>query len=126
MEDQNGNEFEIPGLSDSIQNVTAYYEKHGFQARLSMRKRSDFKGDVYGLGFDTVQVDIEGETIIDAQVGYDFGEAGHKSLEGLSVFLQAQNITEEPFKSLSGDNALQVRDFQDYGSTYILGFSYKL
>lgn len=126
IEDQNGNEYELPGLSDTIQNVTAYYEKNGFQARVSMRKRSDFKGDVYGLGFDTVQVDIEGETIVDAQIGYDFGEAGFESLEGLSIFLQAQNITEEPFKSLSGDNSLQVRDFQDYGSTYLLGFSYKL
>nr|WP_286262849.1 TonB-dependent receptor [Thalassotalea atypica] len=126
IEDQNGNEYELPGLSDTIQNVTAYYEKNGFQARVSMRKRSDFKGDVYGLGFDTQQVDIEGETIVDAQIGYDFGEGGHESLEGLSVFFQAQNITEEPFTSYQGDSDLQVRDYQDYGSTYLLGFSYKL
>lgn len=90
-----------------------------------MRKRDDFKGDVYGIGFDTVQVDVLGETIWDAQIGYDFGEAGFKSLEGLSVFLQGQNLTNEPFVSLSGDNPLQVRDYQDYGRNYLLGFSYK-
>ncbi len=126
IQDQNGNDYELPGLSDRIQSFTLYYEKNGFQARASMRKRSDFKGDVYGLGFDTVQVDIVGETIWDAQIGYDFGEAGFTSLDGLSIYLQAQNLTEEPFTSLSGDNPLQVRDYQDYGSTYLLGFSYKL
>jgi iron complex outermembrane receptor protein len=126
IEDPDGNEYELPGLSDSIQSVTVYYEKNGFQARTSMRKRDEFKGDVYGLGFNTVQVDIQGETIWDAQIGYDFGEGGFESLDGLSIFLQAQNLTEEPFTSLQGDNALQVRDYQDYGSTYLLGFSYKL
>ncbi|MEW6982424.1 TonB-dependent receptor [Colwelliaceae bacterium 6471] len=126
MDDQNGNEYQLPGLSDSILNVTGYYEQNGFQARVSMRKRGDFKGDVYGLGFNTVQVDILGETIVDAQIGYDFGEAGYKSLEGLSIFLQGYNLTEEPFTSLQGDNALQVRDYQDYGKSYLLGFSYKM
>ena len=91
-----------------------------------MRKRDDFKGDVYGLGFSTTQVDIVGETVWDAQIGYDFGEAGITALDGLSVFLQGYNLTEEPFTSLQGDNALQVRDYQDYGRTYLLGFSYKL
>lgn len=126
VKDQNGNKYELPGLSDKIQSLTLYYENNGFSARTSMRKRSDFKGDVYGLGFDTQQVDILGETIWDAQVGYDFGEAGIEALDGLSIFLQVQNLSEEPFTSLSGDNALQVRDYQDYGSSYLLGFSYKL
>jgi iron complex outermembrane receptor protein len=126
MKDQNGNDYELPGLSESITSATFYYDKNGFSARASMRKRSAFKGDVYGISFDTVQVDIVGETIWDAQVGYDFGEGGFESLDGLSIFLQAYNLTEEPFTSLQGDNALQVRDYQDYGSTYLLGFSYKM
>ena len=54
------------------------------------------------------------------------GEGGFERLDGLSIFLQAYNLTEEPFTSLQGDNALQVRDYQDYGSTYLLGFSYKM
>ncbi|WP_428819222.1 TonB-dependent receptor [Microbulbifer sp. MCCC 1A16149] len=126
IEDINGNEYELPGLSDSIQNMTFYYDNHGFSARTSVRKRSDFKGDVYGLGFDTVQVDVLGETIVDAQLGYDFGESGIGGLEGLSVYLQGINLTDEPFTTLSGDNELQVRDYQSYGKTYLLGFSYEL
>jgi len=126
MKDQNGDDYQLPGLSESITSATFYYDKNGFSARASMRKRDAFKGDVYGLGFNTVQVDIVGETIWDAQIGYDFGEGGFESLDGLSIFLQGYNLTEEPFTSLQGDNALQVRDYQDCGSTYLLGFSYKM
>ncbi|MDP5211642.1 TonB-dependent receptor [Pseudoalteromonas tunicata] len=125
MENQHGNKFEIPGLSDKIQTFTFYYENYGFQARASMRKRSDFKGDVYDIGFDSKQVNILGETIWDAQLGYSFEESSVESLQGLTVSFQVQNITEEPFTSLSGDNKLQVRDYQDYGRTYLLGLSYK-
>lgn len=125
IEDQNGNEYELPGLSDKIQTFTLYYEKYGFSARASMRKRSDFKGDVYGIGFNTEQVDVLGETIWDAQIGYDFADSGISGLEGLSVFLQGQNLTDEPFTTLSGDNELQVRDYQRYGKIYLLGFSYE-
>ncbi|CAH9051782.1 hypothetical protein PSECIP111854_00833 [Pseudoalteromonas sp. CIP111854] len=125
VKDQYGKEYKLPGLSEKIQSLTVYYENHGFQARTSMRKRSDFKGEINGVGFTGVQVDIMGETIWDAQLGYDFGEGGFNSLEGLAVSLQVQNITEEPFTALSGDNALQVRDYQDYGRTYMLGLSYK-
>lgn len=126
IKDINGNDYELPGLSDSISNVTVYYENNGFQFRTSVRSRGDFKGDVYGLGFDTVQVDIIGETIVDAQIAYDFGEAGYEELDGLSVFISGANLTNEPFTSLQGENHLQVRDYQDYGKTYLLGVSYKL
>ncbi|WOX06878.1 TonB-dependent receptor [Microbulbifer pacificus] len=126
IKDPNGNDYELPGLSDSIQTMTLYFEKSGFSARTSLRKRSDFKGEVYGIGFDSQQVDVVGETLVDAQIGYDFAESGIGGLEGLSVFLQGQNLTDEPFTTLSGDNSLQVRDYQSYGSTYLLGFNYKL
>lgn len=126
VEDQFGNDYKLPGLSEQVDSFTVYYERNGFQARTSMRKRSDFKGNVNGLGLAPTQVDILGETLWDAQVGFDFSEAGVESLDGLSLTFQVQNITEEPFTTLSGDNALQVRDYQDYGRTFLLGFSYKL
>lgn len=125
VKDQNNKAYKLPGLSKKIQSYTAFYENSGFQARVSLRKRGDFSGDVYGIGFDTQQVDILGEDIVDAQLGFDFGEAGIKSLDGLSIFLQGQNLTEEPFVSLQG-SPFKIRDYQDYGSTYLLGFSYKL
>jgi iron complex outermembrane receptor protein len=123
VSDQNGNAYSLPGLSDSVQTLTGYYDNAGFQIRASMRKRSDFKGDVYGIGFNAQQVDIEGETIVDAQIGYDFGEAGFSSLNGLSIYLQGQNLTDEPFITTQDG---RVRDYQQYGRTFLLGFSYKM
>ncbi|MEE2002091.1 TonB-dependent receptor [Alkalimonas sp. MEB108] len=123
IQDPNGNDFELPGLSDKIQTFTFYYDKEGFSARVSMRKRSDFKGDIYNIGFETAQVDIDGETIWDAQIGYDFGAAGFTKLDGLSVFLQGQNLSNQPFTTRHGSGA--IRDYQDYGRTYLLGFSYQ-
>lgn len=125
IKDQNGNDYQLPGLSDSIDNFTFYYDNHGFSARTSMRKRSDFSGEVYGIGFNSDQVNVVGEIIWDAQLGYDFADAGISGLQGLSVFLQGQNLTDEPFTTLSGDNSLQVRDYQSYGRTYLLGASYE-
>jgi iron complex outermembrane receptor protein len=116
-----GSEYQLPGLSDSIQQATVYYENGGFEARLSMRKRDDFKGDLYGLGFSVEQNDILGETIVDAQLSYDFADAGYANLEGLRIYAQGINLNDEPFTSMQGG---QIRDYQQYGENYRLGFSY--
>lgn len=116
-----GSEYQLPGLSDSIQQATVYYENGGFEARLSMRKRDDFKGDLYGLGFSVQQNDILGETIVDAQLSYDFADAGYANLEGLRIYAQGINLNDEPFTSMQGG---QIRDYQQYGENYRLGFSY--
>lgn len=125
IQDHNGNDFQLAGLSETIENATLYYEKYGVQIRASVRTRDDFKGDVYGLGFNTVQVDIEGETIVDAQIGYDFGASENKFLQGLFIYLQGINLTDEPFHSTQGSE-LKTRDYQSYGKTYLLGANYKL
>ena len=116
-----GSAYQLPGLSESIQQATVYYENGGFEARLSMRKRDDFKGDLYGLGFSVQQNDILGETIVDAQLSYDFADAGFANLEGLRIYAQGLNLNDEPFTSLQGG---QIRDYQQYGENYRMGFSY--
>ena len=116
-----GSDFELPGLSDTIQQATVYYENGGFEARLSMRHRDDFKGDLYGLGFSVQQYTMLSETIVDAQLSYDFADAGIANLEGLRVYAQGVNLTDEPFTSLNGG---QIRDYQEYGESFRIGFSY--
>ncbi len=113
----------LPGLSKTVTNATLYYERGGFSARVSRRERSDFLGEVSGFGNsrnrDTI---VEGETIIDAQVGYNFTEG---PLAGMSVLLQGNNLNDEPFRTFYNDDPRQVRDYQRYGSTYLLGISFK-
>lgn len=124
IQDHNGMDFQLPGLSDTIQNATLYYENYGVQFRVSARKRDDFRGDVYGLGFNTDQVNIRGETIVDAQLGYSFSDFNNKYVQGLFIYLQGTNLTDEPFHSTL-DNPRQTRDYQSYGRTILLGVNYK-
>jgi len=121
VEDQNGNITTIPGYSEWVANGTLFFEKGGFDARGSVRYRSEFLGDFTGFGGTPTRRTALGETIVDAQIGYDF-ESG--PLDGLSLYLQGQNLTDERFASI-GNNRLQVVDYQIYGRRFLAGFTYK-
>ncbi|MGI2259900.1 TonB-dependent receptor [Shewanella sp. GXUN23E] len=113
--------IDLPGLSEKVANATLYYEDYGFQARISARYRSDFLGEVTGLSLARTPVYVKGETLVDAQIGYDFSEMG---VEGLSVLFQVNNLTDEPFVTYQNGDSRQIRDYQQYGRNYMLGFSY--
>ncbi|WP_064791459.1 TonB-dependent receptor [Shewanella woodyi] len=115
----------LPGLSEKTFNATVYYEARGFEARISSRYRSDFLGEVTKISLQRENVNIKAETVVDAQIGYDFSESGIDALYGLSVQLQVNNLTNEPFTSYFGDDKREVRDFQNYGRNYMLGLNYK-
>ena len=122
IEDADGNETQIPGYSKWVVNGTAYYENAGFNTRVSARYRSTFLGDFTGFGGSPVRRTALAETIIDAQIGYDFQDGS--ALEGLSVYLQGQNLTDQPFVS-TGAERNQVVDYQLYGRRFLAGFTYK-
>ncbi|MEW4448970.1 TonB-dependent receptor [Qipengyuania sp. JC766] len=122
VEDAAGNETQIPGYSEWVINGTGYFEKDGFNARGSVRYRSSFLGDFTGFGGSPVRRTALGETIVDAQIGYDFQPGS--ALEGLSLYLQGQNLTDERFASV-GAERLQVVDYQIYGRRFLAGFTYK-
>jgi iron complex outermembrane recepter protein len=124
VRDANGNIDEIPGYSKWTANATVFFEKWGFNARTSLRYRSTFLGDFSGFGGNLTRRRALPETIVDAQIGYDFNE--NSTLGGLSVYLQGQNLTDERFASIDGDgNRLKVLDYQIYGRRFLLGASYK-
>jgi iron complex outermembrane recepter protein len=122
VKDANGNVDQIPGYSKWVGNATAYFEKYGFNARGSLRYRSTFLGDFTGFGGSPTRRTALTETIIDAQIGYDFQPGS--ALEGLSVNIQGQNLTDERFASV-GAARNQVIDYQTYGRRFMAGFSYK-
>lgn len=122
----------IPGLSKTVYNLTAYYEKYGFQARVSYRYRSGYKGEVVQLfatrGFTEVMADKQ----VDAQIGYSFAEGS--SLDGLSVLLQVTNLTDSPYRTRLGlddggtkasDGSFLPETFEKYGRQFLFGISYK-
>lgn len=118
-----GGPIVVPGLSEEIVNATLFYEKNGFSARASVRDREDFLGERFGISFSRQFTTVKGATIWDAQIGYDFGEAGIEALDGLAISFQAQNITDEPYTTINGDGF--VTDFQRYGRTYLINARYR-
>ncbi|MCC2615492.1 TonB-dependent receptor [Aestuariibacter halophilus] len=119
-------EITVPGLSDEVYNATVYYERDGFEARVSYRSRSNFYGEVSGLSLVRQPVDVFGSDLVDAQISYDFSESDIEALHGLTLTLQAQNLTDEPFVTgHSTDSPLNVRDVQRFGRNYLFGASYQ-
>ena len=119
-----GFDIPVPGLSERVGNITLYYEPSytGFSARVSARHRSEFLGEVPGFGAVGQFVLVEGETIFDAQVAYEFRGG---PLEGLSLVGQVENFTDEEFVTLQGPTDLFVRDFNQFGRTFLFGAAYK-
>jgi len=114
---------DIPGYSKWVANGTAYFEKWGFNSRVSARYRSSFIGEVSGFGGARVRRRARPETIIDAQIGYDFQPGS--ALEGLSIFVQGQNLTDEPFVTDDPRDSRAVIDYQTYGRRFLAGASFK-
>ncbi|MBU1345816.1 MAG: TonB-dependent receptor [Alphaproteobacteria bacterium] len=112
----------LPGLSETVANVTVYYEANGFQARVSNRYRSDYLGEVAGFGNGRTLRSVAAENVIDAQIGYEF-QSG--PLEGASVLAQVNNLTDEPFKTFENGDERRVIDFQRYGRTFLIGLNYR-
>lgn len=112
----------LPGLSEDVVNATLYFEKNGFSARGSLRYRSEFLGEVQGVGAERLLRMAKAETLVDAQVSYEF-QAG--ALEGLTLLLQGTNLTDEPFVTHELTDSRQVIDHQTFGRRYLFGVSYK-
>ena len=114
---------DIPGYSRWAANGTAYFEKYGFNIRGSVRHRSSYNGDFSGFGATRVRRRIKPETVIDGQIGYDFQPGS--ALQGLSIFLQGLNLTDEPLISHEGFNEALTLNYEEYGRRFMLGATYK-
>jgi TonB-dependent receptor len=116
-----GNEdIDLPGLSKRVYNLTAYYEKNGFGARISQRRRSDFIGEISNFAAERTLRYVEGENITDAQISYQFGG----SLKGLSLLLQGSNLTNSHYRTYAGTKDRPLENIE-WGRTLLLGASYK-
>ncbi|WP_205691704.1 TonB-dependent receptor [Caulobacter sp. 602-2] len=120
-----GSNNALPGLSGDVYNVTGFYERAGFSARISKRHRSAFRGEVVQLfayrGFTQVLADEQ----VDAQIGYEFQDG---PLKGLSAVFQVNNLDNSPYRTRTGvlsDGTLLPETNDQYGRQYIFGLNYK-
>ena len=114
---------DVPGLSKRVFQLTGYFEKGGFSARASMNKRSAWLSEDRG-GSNTISpVRRAGETLVDAQVGFDFKNTGLDYLKGLRISLQAQNLTNQ--KDVYTDTASGlVTRVETFGRNFMLNATY--
>lgn len=116
---------QIPGLSKESYQLTVYYENSGFEFRVSGRKRDEFLTEFYGVSLALTPTVDQGAELWDAQIGYNFGESDIRGLDGLTITLQAQNLTNEDTISAAEGDARQINKYQNFGANYLLGFNYK-
>jgi iron complex outermembrane receptor protein len=116
-----GEDIPLPGLSKRTTNLTVYYEKAGFETRVSQRRRSDFVGEIGNFNGNRSLRYVVGENVVDFQIGYNF-ETG--SLKGLGLLLQVNNITNAAYETYAARRD-QPLEYQKYGRTVLLGANYK-
>jgi iron complex outermembrane receptor protein len=111
----------LPGLSRKVTQLTAYYEKYGFSARVASRKRSAFIAEIEGFGADRDFKYARAETLVDVQLGYEFNSGFAK---GLGLLLQVNNAGNEPYREYDLNSGNDTK-LDEYGRTILFGVSYK-
>lgn len=114
-------EIGLPGLSRNVTSLRLYYEKGGVQVSLAAYRRSSFIGQILDYRSESQFTFIKGETIADAQASYEFQEG---ALKGWSVFVQGQNLTNEPFREYTSDPKVFTNTV-NFGRTYSAGVNVK-
>lgn len=113
----------LDGLSGSVWDLAAYYDKNGFQVRIAQRDRSGFSAtrhDAFKFVMDTIRP----EKITDFQIGYEMQSGRYK---GLGVLLQVNNMFDTPYVTTQTvDGITALKEFHQYGRQLLLGLSYKL
>jgi TonB-dependent receptor len=115
-------DIDLPGLSKRIYNLTVYYEKNGFEARINPRRRSDFIGEIGNFNGNRTLRYVVGENITDAQVSYTFSDGS--AFSGLSLLLQASNLTNEAYRTYAGQKDRPL-EYVEWGRSFLLGLTYK-
>jgi iron complex outermembrane recepter protein len=113
----------LPGLSPRVINSTLYYEKYGFSVRVSNRYRGEELGEVPQFDSSLTKKIVKSESLIDAQIGYEFMEG---TLKGLTLNLSGTNLTNTPFVLYDvGTPAFNVLKYEKYGAVYAGTISYR-
>ncbi|TDK61987.1 TonB-dependent receptor [Sapientia aquatica] len=117
-----GTNIPLPGMSKNVSNLTAYYEKNGFEARISDRRRSDFIGEIGNFAGDRNLRYVVGENVVDAQIGYAFETGTYK---GLSVLFQVNNLNNSAYQTYQNSKD-RVLEYEKFGRSFLFGLTYKM
>ncbi|KMT66992.1 hypothetical protein XM47_00700 [Catenovulum maritimum] len=111
------NPYNLGGLSKDIASFTLWYDKDGFDARISVNYRSEYTG-VNSWIPSKVNLNSS-ETTADASLGYFITEQ-------LKVTLQAQNLTNESSVNYWDNDYAKPAYNVEWGRRYLIGFQYSM
>lgn len=111
--------FPLPGLSENNLNLSLWYYKAGFEARVAYRYRDAFATELGDVPDQILYTDSE--AVVDFQASYQFQEGS--SLEGLQLLFQVGNVTDEPFETYYGIEQARGR-YESYGRRFWWGVNY--
>lgn len=115
---EKGKEAPLKGLSPRVYSATLFYDyEETFSTRISARHRASYRSEQVAIG-NSEEAYFEDETILSAQVSYNFTE----NLQGV---LSVDNLTDEANVSFFGDRN-QTGTIQYFGRTVYFGINYKL
>lgn len=111
------NPYTLAGLSKHVGNLTLWYYKAGFDAKVSMNYRSEFTSI---NSWNPSRIMLNGaETTVDASISYEL-------TDNLKLMLQAQNLTDEAAVSYWDNDKSRLGDYVQWGRRYLLGFQYAM
>src|SRR5678815_407317 len=102
--------------SEHVGNIALFYEKKGFELRLGYTYRSEYLDSVGDAAFQDLYVDAHGQ--LDVKTSYEIGDH-------FTVFLQVQNLNDEPLRYFSGDKS-RLAENEIYSWNALAGIQFKL
>ena len=113
---------DIPGMSDEVYSLQAYYENDGFEVRVALTDRSEFLTYERGGSNKIATATRAGYQLLDAQISYDFAGWDNEWLSGLRVSLQGRNLTDEEEETIDSNGIVTTR--RSFGATYLFNVNY--
>ncbi|WP_016956131.1 TonB-dependent receptor [Catenovulum agarivorans] len=111
------NPYNLGGLSEHIGSFTLWYDKNGFDARVSLNYRSEYTG-INSWKPQDVNLNSS-ETTADASIGYYV-------TDNLKVTLQGQNLTNERSQNYWDNDYSKPAYNVEWGRRFLVGFTYSM
>jgi iron complex outermembrane receptor protein len=121
----------LPDLSKKTANLTFYYERYGFSARVQEHYQGSTREYIVQFGaptFASLGTPGDGYSIeipyhqIDAHLEYGFKTGPFK---GVAVFIEGTNLNNAPLITYTNNDPRQLANWQKYGAAYNTGISYR-
>lgn len=112
-----GQTVELPGASKLVYNISGYYERSGFSARVSWQERSRW---IDSIGSNPIVGNNYWDRVgrLDVSARYAFND-------NLELYFDANNLLNEPGIRYVGDRA-RVTEFEKFGARYMWGVRFNI